>query len=240
MTKTGDKLRFVPLSVTSSCLIPICEALRYHLQDARANSVAKGCTRAVAIIDDVIAGFERRFGDGSQIATYTEGPNRQPCGYKRHQVVATLLDPRYMLFDLALSGIPEEEHANAKAILKEELIVVINDHRPKNVAEEPEEGSGWIGAVTAEMQQSGAFNAEELADNELRLWWLREEPLPLDQNPLKEWKMAAKILPYMAILARKFLCVPATSAPAERLFSSAGNTNSSTFMRTGPWLGSGT
>jgi hypothetical protein len=36
--------------------------------------------------------------------------------------------------------------------------------------------------------------------------------------------MAAKILPYMAILARKFLCVPATSAPAERLFSSAGNT----------------
>ena len=28
----------------------------------------------------------------------------------------------------------------------------------------------------------------------------------------------------MAILARKFLCVSASSAPAERLFSSAGNT----------------
>ena len=40
-------------------------------------------------------------------------------------------------------------------------------------------------------------------------------------DPLTEWKMAAKILPYMAILARK---LPATSAPAERLFSSAGNT----------------
>ena len=38
---------------------------------------------------------------------------------------------------------------------------------------------------------------------------------------LKKWKIAAKILPYMAILARK---LPATSAPAERLFSSAGNT----------------
>ena len=43
-------------------------------------------------------------------------------------------------------------------------------------------------------------------------------------NPLAWWLEHAATLPILARLARITLCVPATSAPSERLFSSAGLT----------------
>lgn len=43
-------------------------------------------------------------------------------------------------------------------------------------------------------------------------------------NPLLWWKKNQKTLPLMSILARQILCIPATSAPSERVFSMAGLT----------------
>ena len=43
-------------------------------------------------------------------------------------------------------------------------------------------------------------------------------------NPLLWWSQNESKFPVMAHIARKVLCVPATSAPVERLFSHAGLT----------------
>jgi hypothetical protein len=43
-------------------------------------------------------------------------------------------------------------------------------------------------------------------------------------DPLQWWMMKAESLPILSRLARETLCVPATSAPSERLFSAAGLT----------------
>lgn len=43
-------------------------------------------------------------------------------------------------------------------------------------------------------------------------------------NPLEWWKVRCHKLPILSLLARRSLCVPATSAPSERLFSTAGLT----------------
>ena len=43
-------------------------------------------------------------------------------------------------------------------------------------------------------------------------------------NPLHWWARNAASLPHLSVLARQFLCIPATSAPSERVFSAAGLT----------------
>jgi hypothetical protein len=46
--------------------------------------------------------------------------------------------------------------------------------------------------------------------------------LPRQDCPLKFWRNCKGQYPLLSKFARKYLCVPATSAPSERLFSKAG------------------
>jgi hypothetical protein len=50
---------------------------------------------------------------------------------------------------------------------------------------------------------------------------VKKAPLAADKCPLEWWKGKSKF-PAVATLARRTLCIPATSASSERLFSSAG------------------
>jgi hypothetical protein len=51
------------------------------------------------------------------------------------------------------------------------------------------------------------------------------DPTTLERtNPLRWWRDHETSFPFLSKLARRVLCVPATSAPSERLFSVAGQT----------------
>jgi len=52
------------------------------------------------------------------------------------------------------------------------------------------------------------------------LW--NSQELEVSQNPLQWWKVNENCYPRIAELARRFLSIPATSAPAERIFSLSG------------------
>jgi hypothetical protein len=77
------------------------------------------------------------------------------------------------------------------------------------------------------------YSAEAAVDAEI-LQYQREERLPDASDPLLWWKINSIRFPLHSRLARKILAVPATSAPSERLFSSAGLTISSKRSRLTP------
>lgn len=47
--------------------------------------------------------------------------------------------------------------------------------------------------------------------------------IPLSQNPLTWWQVHAGDFPLLAGLAKQYLCIPGTSVPSERVFSTAGD-----------------
>ena len=65
-------------------------------------------------------------------------------------------------------------------------------------------------------------SVREQTENEIKRY-VDEEPPDIDINPLTWWKMHQSRFPRIAALARNNLCIPATSTPCERLFSTAGD-----------------
>jgi len=61
--------------------IPIIEELCKTLRSTRMEYTTMDAPRGVKILGDIIEGFDNRFGDGTHITEFREGPGRQPCGY---------------------------------------------------------------------------------------------------------------------------------------------------------------
>ena len=68
-------------------------------------------------------------------------------------------------------------------------------------------------------------NSNDLSTNELDKYLdVNKVPIASKQTqPLIWWKEREKEFPALSKLAKKYLAIPATSVPSERLFSDAGN-----------------
>lgn len=67
-----------------------------------------------------------------------------------------------------------------------------------------------------------AKSVQELCELEIQDY-KKEPPINATDNPLHWWRQKSLKYPNLAHLAKKFLCIPATSVPSERVFSTAGD-----------------
>jgi len=72
-------------------VILIIEELRESLRSTRVNYTTIDAPRGVKILEDIIEGFDKRFGDGTHITELREGHSRQPCGYTQVHCVYFVL-----------------------------------------------------------------------------------------------------------------------------------------------------
>jgi hypothetical protein len=91
---------------------------------------------------------------------------------------------------------------------------VTNNDDPHHTTEEAEYEAGVQAELLGELNRYRAIKSLPMVDPVTRL----------RTNPLLWWKVHEPTFPHVAALARKFLCIPATSSPSERLFSTAGLT----------------
>lgn len=87
-------------------------------------------------------------------------------------------------------------------------------------------------AKKAKKSLGSFFKQRETGDSSLTLkdaleaelnTYLLTPPIDKEEDPLAWWKVHKLSFPRLARLARKYLCIPATSSPSERLFSTSGN-----------------
>jgi len=70
---------------------PIITELRKSLRFTRVYCTAIHAPRGVKILEDIIEGFKKRFGDGTHITELRKGHGRQPCGYTQVRCVCFVL-----------------------------------------------------------------------------------------------------------------------------------------------------
>lgn len=63
---------------------------------------------------------------------------------------------------------------------------------------------------------------QQKADSEVKLY-LSRPAISADADPLVWWKAHVEERPMLSKVARKYLCIPATSVPSERVFSTSGH-----------------
>ena len=80
-------------------------------------------------------------------------------------------------------------------------------------------GKTFKAAVPVEKQPKTAYERAEAEVTKYR----STPPLALKENPLGWWRKKEEDFPLLAKLAKRYLCIPGTSVPAERVFSTAGD-----------------
>jgi len=143
------------------------------------------------------------------------------CHFSHIQIVGTCLDARNVL---SLPGIPPREVEEAWKHVKDMLVVLIDetwttDESMRTYITDDGESGDWL--TTASSTSSCPLNksSSNIADDsEIALWRIRLQELLSHKNPLIELRRASSVVPWIALLGRKVLAVPATSAPQSACF----------------------
>ena len=128
-----------------------------------------------------------------------------------------------------LNCIPPDQHDQAWALLRGMVIAVIdevkNSDSSTDVNDSIEDVNDFlVMASAAAAVNSFDLSSAEMDEREIKIWKTRTVPFPKDNNPLDERRHGAEhLFPWLGVLARRVLDIPATSAAPEHLFSTAGN-----------------
>ncbi|GBB99410.1 hypothetical protein RclHR1_03510004 [Rhizophagus clarus] len=130
-------------------------------------------------------------------------------------LLATILDPRCK----RTHGWPNELRERVKVELK----VQYDEIKPQNNTQPEENFSNNNSSI--DRFHAYIFGPQVIEENEDTEFdnYFRTPQASYDTNPFQWWQNNKDSFPVLYELARKYLCIPATSVPSERLFSDAGN-----------------
>ncbi len=198
--------------VTSSCILPILQLCRDNVLAVSENDLQLTKSIKTGILTKLEAG----------------GPKYESDSVRKIMRKCTFLDPRYR------GGYETDDNtlAETKAELQAEIVsleaagavairVEEGEAQPEPSRKKMTLGSMLQKKADAMAGPVGIVTVEDRVGAEITAYCL--EPVTQgDEDPLLWWKNAAGRFPQMSRVARKYLCVCATSTPSERVFSTAG------------------
>ena len=183
-----------------------------------------------------IKGFEMYWGTGEENSLFDEneqvGRGNRQKGFPRNTLLAAALDPRTkslqgfgimdktkiwyeikrMMTSIAIerSGDIVEVVVPLAVVDPDDIFFGIGDNTDNSVDDNPNEADIRINTELDIYRNMKGLSVKLSGD--------------VFSDPLSWWQIHEKTLSYLITLARRLLCVPATSAPSERVISVAGLT----------------
>lgn len=149
-------------------------------------------------------------------------------------LIATFLDPRFKHFNWAANGERDRAYQLVK-IQYDELKVKLRI--PDNVEDRnPEVGNSEDDDDDFFRDLEGDYSQTNMEEEDEVSRYVRLRDIKVKEDPLNWWLNNRNNFPTLTQLARKYLSIPATSVPSERLFSDAGNHISAKRTRLAPEL----
>ncbi|XP_026470000.1 zinc finger BED domain-containing protein 4-like [Ctenocephalides felis] len=138
---------------------------------------------------------------------------------------ATILDPRYKKKAFGLESCADKAMAlvldEVKEMTTAEHIEEAENNEPLSVPSNPniddEIWENFDMRVVQTIEQTSISLPERLLQEYINLPYLNRK-----QDPVQFWEERKNIYPALYKMAKKYLCIPASSVPSERLFSKAG------------------
>jgi len=142
-----------------------------------------------------------------------------------HLAIATLLDPRFKKthFESPLALSTAIQHINNITEISLENQTNENIQTEASVVEGDEQSNNFW-KMHKELVASKRQVYENIQDNNIELKQYLSQPVIHESaDPIDYWKMSQHVFPKLYSVAIKYLSIVATSVPAKRLFSKAGN-----------------
>ena len=196
-------VRFPSLSVVEPLVTAICKKT-LQITDDDSNVVCE-------FMSAVLNSLKQHFGDNEQ---------------QQLSRLASVVDPRYK----HLKFLPSAEREQAYSHLSDTLSTMIEEQPQPAVDTEPPDPKRSKVDPLLDYQDSSDSNgsspaqicAAAIVEKEI-LQYKADDPISRTSDPLKWWKENETRFTYLSKVAKKLLCIQATSVPSERLFSAAGN-----------------
>ncbi|KAG1953673.1 zinc finger BED domain-containing protein 1-like [Pimephales promelas] len=142
--------------------------------------------------------------------------------------IATVLDPRFKL-----NYVSEDNKVSVKDRLKNEMTSIGMQSPPTTdpsaqpllpPAEKKRKTLGCFLKAAKGNEAAAPSDASQENDVDMELGsYLLTRNIDREDDPITWWKEHKGQYPKLSVLARKYLCIPATSSPSERVFSTGGN-----------------
>ncbi|XP_030009081.1 zinc finger BED domain-containing protein 4-like [Sphaeramia orbicularis] len=160
-----------------------------------------------------------------QLGTFLKDGLQARCGqYEivRPLALATLLDPRFK--NLGFGNPAKAQEAEKQLILEcATLIQPAETSDPQIAPSSSSTADNSLWDMFDQKVKSKTTTRSITADTTIEVGKYLQEPfIPRSADPLAYWKERAVVFPHLHKLSKKFLCIPATSVPCERVFSKAG------------------
>ena len=144
--------------------------------------------------------------------------NLDELGTDDQSILATALDPRFR----QLKFLSNEQRSE----VKEELLrraTAIENPKDSTSSDDPPAPKRTKSAFDILLGEEDVATSSDTCDAQLAQFFV-EKAAPHSTDPIEWWRQNEFQFPQLAEVARSVLCVPATSTPSERLFSTAGLT----------------
>ena len=147
--------------------------------------------------------------------------------------MCTFLDPRFKV-----DYIPESDRIDIKSKVTVEAMLIAEKRGTSSTTtqqqqetaehcadvtgtQEPQSKKRRLADILKKPKSSESERPDQVIEKELDRYLQSPQP-DIDSKPLEWWKIHGEQFPYLTTLAKKYLCICATSVMSERVFSTSG------------------